>query len=226
MATKTPSSAGSLSSGREFPWKRSKPSLLADEEATGIVAPAEEHFSPGKFFQVSAKAIIAILVFGFLLVTACWMIFGLTVLPVMRIGDGIWAVKWSAWPTGKAPREAVVATAGNEIDRGLPGRFAYLIGSNPQDSVQRIIGIPGDTVSTDSTGHFVIQGVTTKYVIDDAISEYKLSDSYLMYCITGACSAYGEYNETPTNRVMGEVLKQYSPPISLRAPPVYEEAGN
>lgn len=225
MTTKTAPREGSLSSGREPFWRRSKPSLLADEELTGVPVPADEHFSPLNFFRVSAKTVVSIFVFFCILLIACWALFGVTILPVARVGGSTWAIKWSAWPQGQAPQNAIVATAGTSIQKDIFGRLAFLVGDNPQDSVQQIVAGPGGTISSDMSGNILWKGIPTGYKTNTPIVEYTLGESYLAYCIAGACGETGEYAEVESDRVIGEVLKEYSPPISIKDPPSYQAAG-
>jgi len=220
----TVSTSGILAAGREPFWRKSQPSLAADEETTGISEIEEDASSPSKTVSTIVKTVLIVAAMGIFLYIAGWIIFGLTVLPILHIGDASWAVKWAAYPQGQTPAKTVIADQTGPIQRDLMDRFVLLLGGPESARVQVVIATPGQKIATDPSGAITADGSPTGFTSATPIAEKLLGDSYLTLCITGDCTP-SQILETPTNSVMGEVLGEFTPPISIGEPPSYPTNG-
>lgn len=154
------------------------------------------------------------------LAVGAWIVLGLTVMPVMKMGSDVWLVKWAAFPEGQIPTGSIVAVSSEPIARDFGSRLTDLLGMNTDErGIYGVIAGPGSEISADPGGEIVWNGQGTGVTSESGISPHLLGNNFLMVCMAGDCANPGAAVEVPVSHVLGEPLGTYQPPASIEAVP-------
>lgn len=214
MSKSAPS--GRLVAGSEPFWKKSRPTLAASIDETGIPDPDDDSvMGTSRIVKTFGKVIAILLGVSIVLWLAVLFVLNLTVLPMPRVEGTTWAVKWAAWPQGKAPENSLVGTYKYANQTGILDRSMLILDSSGV-SIEQIIAGPSTKVSSDSAGQIIVNGVTTSHKSTTYnMPETATGENYLTKCVSGPCGEPGSYRAIPVQWLLGEVLGEFKPPFSI-----------
>lgn len=218
MSKSAPS--GRLVAGSEPFWKKARPSLAASLDETGIPDPDDESpLGVSRIGKTFIKVIAILAGVAIVLWLAVLFVLNLTVLPMPRVDGTTWAVKWAAWPQGKAPQDAFIGTYYDADKTGILDRTMLVLDSS-KVSIEQIVAGPSTKVSTNSMGQIIVNGsLSTHKSTTYDLLETSTGENYLTKCISGACGEPGSYRALPVQWVLGEVLGEFKPPFSISSKP-------
>lgn len=148
------------------------------------------------------RSVIGFAILGLLMVFLTYVVLATTVFVVMRADSHNAAVLRNTFPVGQAPADVLVYASSAPADNTLIGKAEQAVFGVPAGSVVQIVAGPSATVSTDKTGHIVVDGNATRYV--GAVDSKNLSRQYIAICIAGACKQ-GAAVMVEQSNIIGEV---------------------
>lgn len=210
---------GSLAYGSIRRWSRDKPKLLAGkEEVTSKIDPLDSVKTKVTF---GLRFFITILVVIFISGAGALSLLGTTVLPVIRIDGDIWLVQRAVYIQGQIPKQAVVLSLGNPVERSTASRITLLFNDNSSASIVKIIASPLDKVSVNDRNMVLVNGESSGLSPFMPMTSHTLGDQYLGICLQGDCGEINKIIEIPTDYVLGKVIGNIRFGLGLGSPPDY-----
>lgn len=196
-------------------WVVGKPKLAADV----TVVTGEKPDRPNLFGVLFRLAILCVSMAA-VVAAGCWIIFGMTVMPLVRAGGENWLVRTGAWTQGQAPTGTPVFVLPDPVQRDALSKAVRLISPSDSHSIVTVLAHPGQKVVT--TGKTItVDGMDTGVPANG----YTFVDNggrYLAVCQIGACGKEGEVVTVPVNKALGQVLRQVTF-TGLKPPPSIEQ---
>lgn len=197
-------------------WLLGTPKLAAD--ITSVTGETRER---PNVFAVLLRLFFLLVFMVIVVGVACWLIFGMTILPTVRAGGHNWLVRTGAWTQGAAPPGTPAFVLPNPVQRTPLAKAERLISPSGKNSVVNIVAGPDHKVTT-RNGKIVVDGVPTT-ISSKNVTKLTEGDKYFAVCQYGACGKTGKLLTIPVDRVLGEVVSE----ISLRGftqPPTVKDA--
>jgi hypothetical protein len=148
------------------------------------------------------RSVIGFAILGLLMLFLTYVVLATTVFVLMRADNHNAAVLRNTFPIGQAPADVLVYASSAPVDNTLMGKAEQAIFGVPAGSVVQIVAGPSATVSTNKSGHIVVDGTPTNYVGE--VDSQDLSRQYIAICVSGACKD-GAAVMVEQDNIIGEV---------------------